>query len=228
MKFSKDRSILMNILLFILSILSIFFLPSIIALMFHNFIKDANLLSLFCNIIMIACLYLMYFKDLNSEFKKYKNNFKDFFPLSLKYYFVGLLAMIFSNLLISFIIKEVSANENIVRETLYASPLFSLISITIMAPLSEEIIFRKSLAPIIKNKWIYALICGLLFGGAHLLAGPIHLIDLLYLIPYGSLGFVFALMDYETKSTWTSIVIHSLHNGITGILLLAVYYLGAK
>ena len=226
MKFSKDRSLLINILFFIISLLSIFLLPALLMIYFKSFIKDENILSIVCNIILIVYLYLMYYKDLNEEFKKYKNNFKSSFALGLKYYFVGLLAMIFSNLLISFIIKNISTNESIVRDTLYKNPIFTLISITIIAPLSEEIIFRKSLSPIIKNKWIYAFACGLLFGGAHLLAGPIHLVDLLYLIPYGSLGFVFALMDFETKSTWTSIVMHALHNGVTGIVLLLVYYSG--
>ena len=78
----------------------------------------------------------------------------------------------------------------------------------------------------IKNKWIYAIVCGLLFGGAHLLAGKFKLINLLYLIPYGSLGFVFALMNRETKTTFSSITMHCIHNTATGILLLVTYSMG--
>lgn len=96
----------------------------------------------------------------------------------------------------------------------------------LIAPLSEEMVFRKSLMPIFKNKWVYATICGLLFGGAHLLAGELTLINLIYLIPYGSLGFVFALMNKETNTTFSSITIHSIHNTFTGLLLLITYYMG--
>lgn len=227
MKYSEERSFWINALFFILSIAGLFVGPLIFALMLRNFIKNLDILELVCNILFILVLYLMYFKDLNREAKTYSKNFKDSFFKGLKYYFLGLMAMIFFNLILSFIMKGVSANEDTVRNMLFSNPIYTMLSIVIIAPLSEELIFRKSLAPIIKNKWIYATICGLLFGGAHLLAGEFNWLNLLYIFPYGSLGFAFAIMDYETKSTFTSIVMHAIHNGITGIMLLIVYYMGA-
>ena len=205
MKYSEERSFFINALFFILCILGLFFGP----------------------VLFIVVLYLMYFKDLNREAKTYKKTFKDSFYKGLKYYFIGLMAMIFFNLILSFITKGTSANESTVRDMLFSNPVYTMISIVIIAPLSEELIFRKSIAPLVKNKWIYATLCGLLFGGAHLLAGSFVWTDLLYIFPYGSLGFVFAIMDYETKSTFTSIVMHAIHNGLTGIMLLIVYYMGA-
>lgn len=227
MKYTENRSLLINILFFIISLVSMFFGPLIFALLLKNIISNKEILELISNLLFIGVLYLMYFKDLNREAKLYFENFKDFFKTGFKYYFVGVLVMMFSNLLISFIIKDISANENLVRSMLFEMPLYTMISITIIAPLSEELIFRKSLAPIIKNKWIYAFVCGLLFGSAHLLAGELTFINLLYLLPYGSLGFVFALMNYETKTTWTSIIMHGMHNCVTGIVLLITYLSGA-
>ena len=165
-------------------------------------------------------------KDLIKEFKIYIKNFKKNIPIMLKYYILGILIMIISNLFISMIIGEVSSNESAVRENLFAFPVYTMLSIMIVAPLSEELVFRKSISPLIKNKWIYAVVCGLLFGGAHLLAGEFKLINLLYLIPYGSLGFVFALMNRETKTTFSSITMHCIHNTFTGLLLLITYSLG--
>ncbi len=103
-----------------------------------------------------------------------------------------------------------------------------MINIAIFAPYAEELLFRKSLRPLIKNKWIYAITSALLFGGAHLVAGlsDFHILDLLYLIPYGSLGFAFALADAETESTFTSVFVHSVHNFGTGLLLLIIYFSG--
>ncbi len=227
MKYSEERSFWINALFFILSIVGLFIGPLIFALMLRNIIKNLDILELVCNILFILVLYLMFFKDLNREAKNYSKNFKSSFFTGLKYYFLGLMAMIFFNLILSFIMKGVSTNEDTVRNMLFSKPIYTMISIVIIAPLSEELIFRKSLAPIIKNKWIYALVCGLLFGGAHLLAGNFKWLDLLYILPYGSLGFAFAIMDYETKSTFTSIVMHAIHNGITGIMLLIVYNMGA-
>lgn len=113
---------------------------------------------------------------------------------------------------------------------LYNSPILSLISISIIAPISEELIFRKSLQPIIKNKWVYVIVSGLLFGGAHLLtnilSGTLRVVDLVYILPYASLGSAFALMDNETKTTFSSIIIHAIHNTLTALLLLAIFKAG--
>lgn len=226
MKHSEERSFIVNALLFLLCIFILFFGELLFSIVLKSIITNKYVLNIVSSLFMIASLYLIYYKDLNREFKTYISKFKENFFLSLKYYFVGLLSMIFFNILISFIIKDVSANENIVRNMLFETPIYTLFSIIVVAPLSEEIIFRKSIRPLVNNKIVYALICALLFGGAHLIAGEFKLINLLYLLPYGSLGFVFALMDYDIKSTWASIVVHALHNGITGVVLLITYYLG--
>ena len=104
------------------------------------------------------------------------------------------------------------------------------LAICLCAFLSLEIfpfIVSSTLKNVIKNKWVRAIISGILFGGAHLLTGNvIRLVDLLFLLPYGSLGFVFSLMDSDTKTTFTSIAYHGIHNAVTGILLLLVSSLG--
>lgn len=224
MKYTEERDWLVNFGLFVLAAICFVLVPVIISLALF-FIKG-NILSLISNFAYIALVSWLYYKDLMREAKTYKENFKKCFRTGLKYYIAGLLAMVFFNILISFIIKGTSANENAVRDMLYSSPIFTMISISIIAPLSEELLFRKSIGTLTKNKWVFALISGLLFGGAHLLAGEITLSSLLFLLPYGSLGFVFALMDYETKTTCTSIVMHSIHNTLTGILLLITYFSG--
>ena len=172
----------------------------------------------------------MYYKDLNREFKTYKGNFKENFKTSFKIYLIGFMAMVFFNLVISVFLKNISTNESQVREMLYASPIFTMISISIIAPITEELVFRKSLQPIIKSKWIYVLVCGILFGFAHILTnfigGTFIPTDLVYVLPYAALGCSFALMDYDTKTTFSSIFIHFMHNTLTGILLLVLYYGG--
>ena len=50
--------------------------------------------------------------------------------------------------------------------------------------------------------------------------------DLIYILPYGSFGACFALMDYRGKNTYNSIMMHAIHNTATGILLLIVYFSG--
>ena len=222
MKYTEERKPIINILFFVISMSSLFIMPSVFYTIMRMFFEDSLTLQFLSELFAIVLLFLIYYKDLIKEFKIYIKNI----PIMLKYYILGILIMIVSNLFISMIIGEVSSNESAVRENLFAFPVYTMLSIMIVAPLSEELVFRKSISPLIKNKWIYAVVCGLLFGGAHLLAGEFKLINLLYLIPYGSLGFVFALMNRETKTTFSSITMHCIHNTFTGLLLLITYSLG--
>ena len=138
--------------------------------------------------------------------------------------------MSFFNLLINVFLKNISSNEEQVREMLYHNVILAMISISIIAPILEELVFRKSLAPVIRNKWIYSIVSGLLFGSAHILTNFVQGIfvptDLIYILPYGCLGFTFALMDYDNKSVYSSIIIHALHNTLTALLLLVTYFGG--
>ncbi len=226
-KYSKDRSYIVNLIFCILSFLGLFILSGIVEILLSFIIKNGYVCSILSNSILIAFLYLLYLKDLNREAKIYKNNFKENFKNSLKLYFIGFMGMIFFNLIISIFLKNISSNEEQVREMLYNHVFTSLISISIIAPISEELIFRKSLQPIIKNKWLYVFVSGFLFGFAHILtniiSGNFVVSDLMYILPYGSLGASFALMDHDSKTVFSSIVIHALHNTCTALLLLLVY-----
>ncbi len=231
MRYTEERNWLINALYFVLSAIGFIFIPSLVAYLLHRLSGgrlNYTLLSICGQGVYAALIFFFYYKDLLKEAKIYKETFKNSFFKGLKYYFIGLLIMIFSNLIISFVLKDVSANENAVRDMLYDTPILTMISIVVIAPVVEELLFRKSLSPLVKNKWLYALISALLFGGAHLISGldTFKALDLLYLIPYGSLGFVFALMNRETKSTFTSISIHAFHNFITGLMLLLIYFSG--
>lgn len=226
-KYSKERSIYVNILFFLVAFVGTFILPSLFSQIFLSIVKNAQVATILGNMLFIAILYLMYKKDLDEEFKIFIKSFKSNFKTGFKYYLAGLGAMMVFNLFISIIIKDVSTNESLVREMLFEMPVFTMISISLIAPLSEELTFRKSLEPLFKNKWVYALSCGLIFAACHLVAGEFKLINLLYLLPYGSLGFVFALMDKETKTTFTSVMMHMIHNTMTGALLLIMFKIGA-
>ena len=226
-KFSKDRSFGINLLFCILSFLGLLIFADLLQIVLNIVIKNNMVCNVISNIFLIIFIYLMYLKDLNNEAKIYGKDFKKNFGTSFKYYILGFMGMIFFNILISIFLGGISSNEEQVRELLFKSPIITMISISIIAPISEELIFRKSLQPVIKNKWVYIVISGVLFGFAHLLtnivSGNFVLTDLFYLLPYASLGASFALMDHETKTVFSSIVIHAIHNTATALLLILLY-----
>lgn len=208
-------------------ITSMFIVPDTLMIFIYFIIKNHTVSALLANGLFIFFLYIIYKKDLIKEFKIFKSDYKESIKLGLKYYFIGLGIMALSNLFINMTVGEISQNESLVRETMFKLPLYSFLSISIFAPITEELVFRKSLRNIFKNKWFYALTCGVLFGLGHIITLDFSLIDLIYVIPYGSLGFAFALAYYDKKNIYTPMLIHSLHNTITFFMLIFANSVGA-
>ena len=227
--YSKDRPFAINLVITILCFIFMILVPSLIAIALQD-VCNETIGSIIGDIVLIIIIYLVFFKDLNKEFKNYFGNFKDNFKKSFKLYILGFMGMVVCNLIILIFLKNISTNEEQVREMLYNNVALSLLNISIIAPILEELVFRKSLAPLFKNKWLYVIISGLLFGGAHILVnilqGTFVLVDLVYILPYACLGCSFALMDYNNKSTFPSMIIHALHNTFTAIILLITYFGG--
>ena len=227
---SEKRTALLNSLLALIVFLLVVFLADYIDLFFYQTFGNEKLAMISTYVLIAIILGLLYFKDLVKEFKIFVDNYDDFISPMLKYYLVGLGCMIFFNLVLSSTIGSISANEEGVREMLFKAPLLSMSIIAILAPFEEEITFRKSFQPLINNKWLYCIITAILFGAVHLriefVTGTFELSHLLYILPYGSLGFGLAMMNHETKSIFCSIFTHMIHNGLTALLLLAMHFMG--
>lgn len=172
------------------------------------------LLSLFSNIICFITLILMYRKSIIEGFKDLKK--KKFKPLveGFNYYFLGLMIMVFSNIIISWLNHGgTSTNEESIRFVLKNFPYLTIVSITILSPCIEELVFRKSFREIFQNKLVYLCTSGLIFGALHVLLSPINsIVDYLYLIPYCSMGIAFSYMYYKTDNIMVPITMHIVHN----------------
>lgn len=180
--------------------------------------------NLICDILLIIIFILIYKKDIIKDFKNFFNKkiFKNL-KVALKYWGLGLIIMISTNLIIGIITNGALAqNEESVRSLIDKSPLFMLFELMIYAPITEELIFRKSIREITDNKYIYPLLSGLIFGLLHILSSYKNPLTLLYIIPYGSLGYIFAKLYQKTNNIFSTITIHSLHNTITLILYLSL------
>lgn len=177
--------------------------------------------SFIVNLLFLILIVFVYFKILKKDFKLF---FKDFFnniEISIKYWLIGFTVMIISNLIIVVISNGgIAGNEEQVRELIDISPLYMLFSVSIYAPLTEELLFRKGFRDIIKNKWLYIIVSGCVFGGLHVTGNVSSPIDLLYLIPYCSLGIAFAYTYYKTNNIFSTICMHSMHNTMAIILYL--------
>lgn len=177
------------------------------------------------NIILIVIFILIYWKTIINDAKEFIKNININIEIALKYWLIGFIVMAVSNIIITFILnKAIAGNEQDIRSYIDAFPLFMIFNTVIYAPLTEELAFRKSIKDAINNKWLYVLTSGLIFGMLHISSYITSFTDLVYLIPYGSLGISFALLYYKTDNIFSTISMHALHN----LLAVIIYLLGAS
>ena len=177
------------------------------------------------NLSLMIMLFIFYSKSIKENLKDLKLNFKSYIKDNFKYYVIGLLIMIISNIIISFFIEGNSTNETLIREYINIMPIYMIFSSCIYAPFTEEMVFRKSLRNCFNNKVLYILLSGLIFGSMHLLSAS-NLVELVFLIPYSSLGCVFAYMYYKTNNIFVPMTFHMVHNTIIVINYLLMLIIG--
>lgn len=171
----------------------------------------------------LALLFKIYYKDIKRDFKNYfGKNFGANFRQSLKYWLAGFGIMYISNLVISLVIGEITNNEESVRVLIDTAPLYMAFNLAIYAPLTEELIFRRSFRDVFDNRYLYAIVSGVIFGGLHVLSSISGMIDLLYLIPYCALGIAFGLLYSKSNNIFSTIVVHSIHNTLALVLYLFI------
>lgn len=214
------KGIIVMLLFFNSNYIKLFF-ATILNIKIKN-ISNLNylILTILSDIVLSFIFYLIYRKELKKDFNTFKSNFNKCFDSGLKYWLIGLSIMVIANILIAmFTPLSNSTNEKSVQSLIPTSPALMFIAAGIFAPIIEEITFRKTFQTIFKNKWTFALISFLVFGYIHVMNSN-NPLELLYIVPYGSLGLVFALTDYETNTVFTSIMMHMIHNSMLIILSL--------
>lgn len=220
----REKNIFKSIGLFILYYLqSIFVIIPIIILKINidltNLSEKQNLiLNLISSFIFSILLIFIYRDYLKKKWKDFRKNFNKYLTLSLKYWGIGLLLMYILNILIAFFTPSKEAiNEVAVQNLIKNEPFLALIFTTIFAPFVEEMVFRKNVQDSVNNKYLFIIISGLLFGGAHVINST-NIYDVLHILPYGALGAIFAYLVYKTDNIFSSIMVHFIHNGILTLL----------
>ena len=163
----------------------------------------------------ILIILFMFRNEIKKGLKDLKENFSDNALISIKCWMIGSIVMITSSWLITMFTKQnVSENEKLVRESIKLAPLYMLFSCSIVAPIFEEMVFRRALYGILRFKWLFILVSGLGFGFLHVLGSYKSPVDFLYVIPYGAMGSAFAYLLTKTKNITLPIIIHMVHNTI--------------
>ncbi len=211
------KSLMVLLLFFFSSLFQLILIP-FLHYDLDNLTASQNLvLTAFSDSILVVILFIIYFKTLKTDFKNLKGNLYKNMDTAVKYWLIGLLVMMVSNIAIGLLTDAKAVNEESVQELIHSSNYLSIITIGFLAPLIEELTFRKAFRDIFKNDLVFILTSGLVFGALHVVLSFNSLWDLLYIIPYSSLGIAFAATYNKTKNVYSSIFMHMFHNTVLTI-----------
>lgn len=180
-----------------------------------NTIFKTIYLALYQILLTLLIIYI-YRKDFIPNFKDFIKNNITYFKKYIKYWFIMLVLMITSNLIITmFTTTNISTNQETINETLKLAPIYTFIVSVFVAPILEELVFRLSIRKIFAHTNIlFILVSGLIFGSMHVLGTCENLIDLLFIIPYSIPGFIFAYIYTKSNNICIPISLHFIHNGV--------------
>lgn len=189
--------------------------------------KDVAYLNALIELIVFGVVYLLYHKKIKDDFDKLKLNSKDSVSKIFNYFalFLGIkigFALI-TGVLSALLGLEVtsSENQNAIDSITNNAPLMMLISTSLLAPFVEEGIFRLGIKNVVKNKYAFILISGLIFGFMHIFPTDLVLYEaLIQSIVYVAMGVYLAYIYSETDNIWISIIVHGLNNLLSMAALL--------
>lgn len=176
----------------------------------------------------LAIAFILYNKkDLIKEYKDFKKNYKSILKITFNYWIKGMLVMIISTIIINMIkIPSNTTNQESNITMLKTMPIAEILIAVLFAPITEELVFRKSFKNFTTNPHIYAFTTGLIFAAIHLVSSINSLNDIimiLHIIPYSAVGIAFGYAYKKTNNIYGTITLHSIHNAIA---LLEIILLG--
>lgn len=190
-----------------------------------NFLVN-NILLLIMEFALMSILILMNRKKLKNDYADFNENHKKYLKYGFKLWFIGLIIMMISNVIIAGMTKGLASNEEANRQLMLQYPIYIVISTMMLAPFNEELTFRGNFKDAFKNKKVFILFTAFVFASVHVLNGITSPLELLYYIPYGALSIAFGKIYMETDNIYTTMVIHSVHNSLSIILLVIAYLAG--
>lgn len=208
------KQILVNLLVICLYFIWPYFLNSI-----TNLFDISETISLYIsfsvNFIFLFIIIYIYRKILFDCYSNIEN--KKIFP-SLKIFMLGLIVYASMNVIFNLINIPALSNKDAMIEMFKKIPVMFILNTIFYYPIIEELVFKMSLKKIIKSKWNFVIITGLLNAFFQIVFSMTNATDLLYLLPYtiffGSLSYIY----YKTDNIMYPIILRMCYNLIPCII----------
>ena len=220
----KHKNIIIGILVFLGYLLLSAYADNLLILLGFNRLSTPLKLvvSIIYEILMLLTVIFIYLKTIVNDFIDYKQNIKYYINNYLKYWFLNLGLMMITNIIIINITSiNNSTNQEYITKLLGKYPIYTIIATILIAPITEELIFRLNIRKIFKNNIIFIITSGLVFGALHMTVAT-SIKELLFIIPYSIPGFIFAYTLTKSKNIFVPISLHTLHNTVMILLQILI------
>ena len=214
-----------NILIVLLKLFNINIGNSIMSSVIYQFVVS---------LIMFILLFCVYYKNIKKDFIKFKKNInfnisyiiKMFIIFMIVKYLIGLIT-VFIFMTLGFDITNISSvNQDLASTYIKTAPILMLITAAFLAPLYEETLFRLGIKKIIKNKYLFIILSGAIFGLLHIF--PLDdnitlLVGAIQSISYVTMGIFFSYIYYKTDNIFINTGIHFLNNFLSVLTMINLF-----
>ena len=220
----KYKDIIIGILVFLGYLLLSKYADNILILLGFNKLSTPLklIVSIIYELFILLTVIFIYLKTIINDFIDYKQNIKYYINNYLKYWFLNLGLMMITNIIIINITNiNSSTNQEYITKLLGKYPIYTIFATILIAPLTEELIFRLNIRKIFKNNIVFIITSGLVFGALHMTVAT-SIKELLFIIPYSIPGFIFAYTLTKSKNIFVPISLHMLHNTVMILLQILI------
>ena len=144
---------------------------------------------------------------------------------------IGVVGVVLINIMLTTVVKQLGiaidpSNSALIHQAIHQSPIFLTLFVVILAPIYEELLFRrvlfgrflraqKTVLGVLLSSFLFALMHEI---PGHSINGGWALLSL-WLI-YGAMGCILAVVYQRTQALWASVVVHGCNNLLALLLLL--------
>lgn len=188
---------------------------------FNN--KTLVIYQFIMSFIIFIVLFFIYKKIIKKDYKSFRKEknknityiIKMFVIFMIVKYLVSFISVLIMTLLNFDTSSMTSVNQNLIESYVKSSPILMLISTAILAPFYEEVLFRLGFKKVIKSKYVFVILSGMIFGLMHVF--PLEeeiplMLGIMQSITYVTMGMFLSYVYYKTDNIFISIGIHFLNN----------------
>ena len=177
-------------------------------------------------VVILSLMVGVFYKQLIHDFKIFKSYFKEYFVLILKTWGKALLLVAIAAIIIYIITDKMKANNQIALQNSFNSdPVFIALLSMFYAPIAEELMFRGVFRKFIKNKKLFVIVSGVVFGLMHVIDDSKTLAEFSYVFVYSILGIYLAGIYARTNNLCTNIFMHFMQNTLSVIgMILSMFF----